>query len=83
LWHTGGWYYGSGDSWSVGSGIGSYYGAAEDGAFCSRPPYNALRSSRELLVNKWTLFEAVSVLFKSVTFKKNSLNNSIPVYYRD
>ena len=48
---AGGRHYGSGDSWSLGSGIGSYYGGVEDGGFYGRPPYNAVRSTRDLLVS--------------------------------
>ena len=45
-------HYGSGgDSWGLSSNVGSYYGAIEDGSFYGRPPYNALLSSRDLLVS--------------------------------
>jgi len=44
-------HYSSADSWGLGSSIGSYYGAVEDGSFYGRPPYNTLLSSRDLLVS--------------------------------
>jgi len=49
---AGGRHYSSSDSWGLNSGMGSYYGAMEDAGFYSRPPYSALRSSRELLVGE-------------------------------
>lgn len=49
--NAGGRRYGPSDTWGLSSGIGSYYGAVEDGGFYGRPPFTAVRSTRDLMVS--------------------------------
>jgi len=55
----GGRHYSPADSWALSSGVGSYYGAVEDGGFYGRSPYSALRSTRDLLVSGGQIFRGM------------------------